>query len=156
MDAHLQEPGQRIAQKALAEWTTRFLHGEAGLDKALAATAALFSGEVSNLDAQVLNEAFATVPSTKYLLPGHPAGSVDLVDLLATTSLAKSKREAREFLSNGAISVNGEKASLETRITAANLLHDEVVLLRRGRKHWHLVRFVRSSLGVEPGFPAPR
>jgi tyrosyl-tRNA synthetase len=67
-----------------------------------------------------------------------------LVDLLPTTSLAASKREAREFLGAGAVSVNGEKAAAEARLTSANLLHGEIALLRRGKKLWHVVRAARG------------
>jgi len=53
----------------------------------------------------------------------------------------KSKREAREFLSNSAILINGRLPGAEERVTADWLLHDEVLLIRRGKKLWHVVRF---------------
>jgi len=55
--------------------------------------------------------------------------------------VVKSKREAREFLGSGAILINGEKAAAEQRLTSASLLHGEMLLIRRGKKHWHSVRF---------------
>jgi tyrosyl-tRNA synthetase len=60
-----------------------------------------------------------------------------LVEILAQTSLAASKREAREFLQNGAISVNGEKAGADRRLATTDLLAGGVILLRRGKKQWH-------------------
>ena len=65
-----------------------------------------------------------------------------IAEILPQTSLAASKREAREFLNNGAVSVNGEKASLDRVLTAADLLHGRTILLRRGKKHWHATEWV--------------
>jgi tyrosyl-tRNA synthetase len=62
------------------------------------------------------------------------------LDLLPRTTLAASKREARDFLAAGAVLVNGEKAAAEARLTPASLLHGQVALLRRGKKNWHAVR----------------
>ncbi|MHC5065996.1 MAG: S4 domain-containing protein, partial [Planctomycetota bacterium] len=53
------------------------------------------------------------------------------------TSLAKSKREAREFLGNKAIAVNGEKVSADYRLQSGDLLHGKTILLKRGKKLWH-------------------
>lgn len=141
VEAHSADPSQRLAQRRLAQETTRLLHGPEGLARAETATAALFSGDVSALDRTLLEEAFAEAPSTQHdrtLLEGD---GLSLVDMLPLTSLCKSKREAREFLDNGSISLNGAKATLETRLNTTNLLHDSVALLRRGRKAWHIARF---------------
>ena len=66
---------------------------------------------------------------------------LDLVELLTQTTLAGSKREARQFLEQGAVSVNGEKVSLDRRLGSGDLLHGTTVLLRRGKKAWHALRF---------------
>jgi tyrosyl-tRNA synthetase len=63
-----------------------------------------------------------------------------LLDFLATTPLAASKREARDFLAAGAVSVNGEKAIADAKLTRKDVLHGAVILLRRGKKQWHAVR----------------
>ncbi len=137
---HERDPSKRVAQRRLAQEATRFLHGEDGLRRAEAATNALFSGDVSTLDPQILQEAFAEAASSEHDA-SELASGVALVDVLATTTLASSKRQAREFLSNGAISVNGEKASADTQLSSANLLDGDVILLRRGRKAWHVTRW---------------
>lgn len=51
--------------------------------------------------------------------------------------LARSKSEARHFLGTGAVSVNGEKAAADRRLTLADLLHGRTILIKRGRKSWH-------------------
>src|SRR5690606_26498772 len=137
---HAADPSQRLAQRSLAEHATRFLHGDVGLARALAATQALFSGEVGDLDEATLLEAFAAAPSSEHQLSALSEG-LPLVELLPLTTLAKSKREAREFLSNGAISLNGHRANADTRVTSRELLHGKIALLRRGRKAWHVTRW---------------
>ncbi|MET0794539.1 MAG: tyrosine--tRNA ligase, partial [Polyangiaceae bacterium] len=62
------------------------------------------------------------------------------VDFLVETGVAKSKREAREFLTGNAISISGRKADAETRVTSDWLLFGEIALVRRGKKSWSVVR----------------
>src|SRR5690606_19671245 len=140
LEEHAADPAQRKAQRALAREATRIIHGHAGLQRAEAATEALFSGHVENLDLSTLNDAFAEAPSSQHDRSMLALDGLSLVELLPLTSLCKSKREAREFLGNGSISVNGKKASSETHLGLRDLLHDEVALLRRGRKAWHVTR----------------
>jgi tyrosyl-tRNA synthetase len=66
---------------------------------------------------------------------------VPLVDLLPRTTLAASKREAREFLRTGAVSVNGRRSAEGARVSEKDLLGGGVVLLRRGKKLWHAIRW---------------
>ena len=68
------------------------------------------------------------------------SAGLGIVDLITGTSIAASKREAREFVQNGAVSVNGEKVLLETVIRSSDLLPSGVLLLRRGKKAYHAVR----------------
>jgi tyrosyl-tRNA synthetase len=138
---HAKNPGARAAQRLLAEHVTRLVHGDDALAQAAAATRALFSGEVAGLSKATLEEVFASASSStlpKSKLDGE--GAI-LVELLVEADVAKSKREAREFLEQGAIQVNGERAGLDARLTSASLLHGEVVLVRRGKKSWHVLRF---------------
>ena len=67
---------------------------------------------------------------------------VPLLDLLIAAGLASSKREAREFLAAGAIRVNGHPHDGSTPITAADLLHDRLTVLKRGKKKQAVVRWV--------------
>jgi tyrosyl-tRNA synthetase len=142
IETHTQNPGAREAQRRLAQEITTLVHGDEGVQRAEAATQALFSGDVASLDEVTLNEVFADVASTEHSKSELAGEGVALVDLLPLTSLAKSKREAREFLSNGSVSVNGAKVSLDDRLTAAQLLHGSVALLKRGKKTWHVTRWM--------------
>lgn len=138
---HQENPGARLAQKALAEELTLLLHGEDGLKDAILATQALFSGDVSGLSAELLEEAFSGAPCSRFSPDRLSGEGLSVVDLMVETGVAKSKREARQFVSSGAMSVNGEKVSEEYRLTFESLLHERVALLRRGKKTWHLCRF---------------
>jgi tyrosyl-tRNA synthetase len=88
-----------------------------------------------------LREVFADVPHTQHAKQQLEGEGLALVELLPQTSLASSKREARQFLEAGAVLVNGEKASVDQRLTSANLLHGHTILLKRGKKQWHATRW---------------
>lgn len=139
--SHAADPGKREAHRELARHMTALLHGRAACDEAENAAKALFSGEVSGLSERALREVFAQVPSSTHDKATLGAG-VPLVDLLVTTALAASKREAKEFLGNGSVTINGaRKAGAEDHVTNADLLHAGMILLRRGKKHWHLTQW---------------
>ena len=136
-----QTPHLRPAQRALARHMTELLHGADAVQSVEQAAAALFGkSDLRELSADLLNDVFADVPHSNHDKT-NLSGGLSLVELLPETSLANSKREAREFLSNGAISVNGVKVSPEQAITADDLLHGETVLLRRGKKNWHATQW---------------
>jgi tyrosyl-tRNA synthetase len=138
---HLAQPERRLAQHVLAEHVTALVHGEQLTAQAKQASQALFSGEVARLDAEILDQVFADAPSSQHaktLLEGEGMGAVDLLSL---TGMASSKREAREWLGSGAISINGIKVGPDYRLTVEGLLHGRVALVRRGKKTWHVARW---------------
>jgi len=140
---HETEPQRRVAQKALARHMTEMVHGAGELNRVEKATEALFgTGDVRELDEPTLAEVFADVPHTshdKALLEGDGAS---LVDVLSGTSLAGSKRAAREHLSSGAVSVNGVRCPQDRRLGTDDLLPGGTILLRRGKKAWHATQWV--------------
>jgi len=138
---HAKAPHQRPAQKALAEHMTELVHGKSELDRAIQASQALFSGDVKALDARMLAEVFADVPHSEHPKSALGGDGASLVELLPETTLVKSKREAREFLGNGAVSVNGEKAGADAVLRVDDLLPGDTILLRRGKKAWHATRW---------------
>lgn len=141
MRQHEPEPHLRIAQRELARHMTRLVHGATELNRVEVASQALFSGDVRSLDEKMLGEVFADVPHSthpKTMLEGEGA---PLVEVLAQTTLASSKREAREHLSGGAVAVNGQRVTPDHRLTMADLLHGRSILLKRGKKHWHATKW---------------
>jgi tyrosyl-tRNA synthetase len=139
---HEAEPHRRLAQRFLARQMTVMIHGDHELKRVETATEALFgSGDVRGLDETTLVEVFADVPHTVHD-KGQLAGEgTPLVDVLSRTSLAGSKRAAREQLSSGAVSVNGVKCPADRRLKTEDLLPGALILLRRGKKSWHATRW---------------
>jgi tyrosyl-tRNA synthetase len=136
--SHAQNPGMREAHKALARHMTDLLHGEREREAAEAAAGALFSGDVASLPLATLKEVLASAPNSQHAKALLAGEGVPLLDLLAQTSLAKSKSEARRHLEEKSVSINGQPATLETRLTTASLLHGTIIALRRGKKNWHV------------------
>lgn len=131
-EAHL-----RGAQKVLAEEMTRLIHGESALEDAQRITKALFSGDLKALSASEMKAAFKDVPSIE--MERQPKS---IVDLIVEAGISPSKRQAREDISNGAISVNGEKVTdLEYIIDEKDRLEDAFAIIRRGKKKYHMVQF---------------
>ena len=120
---------------------TALVHGDDELARVEAASQALFGGDVRALDAAMLREVFADVPHTEHVRERLDGEGIALVDVLAETSLASSKRQARQFLQSGAIAVNGERVAADHRLTERDLLHGDRILLRRGKKQWHATRW---------------
>jgi tyrosyl-tRNA synthetase len=138
---HQQAPEHRTAQRALADHMTELVHGGAALEQARRSTEALFSGDVSGLDEQSLAGVFHDAPSSQHDKAALAGEGAELVELLVRAGMASSKREGRQLLESGAISVNGQKVALDRRLTESDLLHGRIALLRRGRKNWHVLRF---------------
>lgn len=139
--AHAAAPQERSAQRRLAALMTEQIHGVAERERAETTAAALFSGEVRSLDERALRDVVAELASSTAERSALAGEGVALVDLLPQTTIAASKREARDFLAAGAISLNGERVEADRRLTANDLLHGTTTLLRRGRKSWHAVEW---------------
>lgn len=139
--SHAANPGAREAHRELARHMTTLLHGSREMQLAEDAGKALFSGEIGTLPEATLREVLSSVPSSQHpksLLSGEGA---PILELLVETQLAKSKTEAREFLTNGSVTVNGSKVTATDRLTSANLLHGSMIAIRRGKKNWHLTNW---------------
>ena len=133
MKKHTEKPEERYAQKALAYEVIKDLHGEEEANKAIKITEALFSGDIKSLSEEELVDAMAGVDT-------YNSTSKNIVDLLVDTGILSSKREAREFISNGSISLNGEKVNdLEMVVNKETSLYNKYVIIRRGKKKYYLV-----------------
>jgi len=138
---HAAEPFKREAQRTLAREATTILHGADAMEKAEAAGQALFSGDLAELDLEMLNEVLESAPSSEHAKAQLGGEGMSLVDLLAETSLAKSKSEARTHLKGGAVSINGRKVGEDDTLKAGDLLHGQIAAIRRGKKNWHVTRW---------------
>ncbi|WP_211653827.1 tyrosine--tRNA ligase [Planococcus alpniumensis] len=132
-EAHL-----RKAQTVLAEEMTKLIHGEEALADAQRITKALFSGDLKSLSADEMKAAFKDVPSVEMAKQAKP-----IVDLIVDGKVSPSKRQAREDITNGAISINGEKIrDLEYVVDGKDRLDDEFAIVRRGKKKYHMIHFI--------------
>ena len=128
-----EHPEDRIAQYTLAREVITFLHGEEEYNKALKISKDLFSGNIKDLTLDEIKDGFKDVPSFDI------TENMTLIDLLVNNNIASSKREAREFISSGSISINGEKETEETKtIDSSYAIGGEVVVIRRGKKKYYL------------------
>ncbi|RKY27107.1 MAG: tyrosine--tRNA ligase [Planctomycetota bacterium] len=140
--AHNQNPERREGQKLLAAEVTRVIHGQGGLDKALAATDAMFGGDLAGLTDADLADIFDAVPSSELPVQAIAAGA-PLVDVLAGTDLANSKGQARKLIAQGGISVNNIRATdTEAEVNTDTLAGRRTLILRAGKKRYHLVKIV--------------
>ena len=128
-----EHPEERIAQYSLAREVITFLHGEEEYNKALKISKDLFSGNIKDLTLDEIKDGFKDVPSFDI------TENMTLIDLLVNNNIASSKREAREFISAGSISINGEKETEENKIIDSSYaIGVEVVVIRRGKKKYYL------------------
>ncbi len=128
-----EHPEDRIAQYSLAREVITFLHGEEEYNKALKISKDLFSGNIKDLTLDEIKDGFKDVPSFDI------NENMTLIDLLVNNNIASSKREAREFISAGSISINGEKETEENKIIDSSYaIGGEVVVIRRGKKKYYL------------------
>lgn len=129
-------PHLREAQKVLARETIRLIHGDSAVASSLRITDALFNGDIKALSGVEIENAFKDVPSKMI------EKEVSIIDLLALVEAASSKREAREFIVNGAITVNGEKVNDENYIVNPNnAIEKKYIVIRRGKKKYYLIKF---------------
>jgi len=138
---HATNPGERAAHRALAYEVTALLHGETDSHLAEKAAKALFSGDIAGLPEATLTEAFANAPSTTHAKALLQSDGMPVIDVLIAAQVCASKGQAKEFLSTGAITINGRKVALGDSLKSADLLHGSLAAIRRGKKNWHLTRW---------------
>lgn len=130
------EPHKREAQKALAEEMTRFVHGEELLEQARRITAALFSGDIKSLTAEEIEVGFKEMPTFE---AGKDAKNI--IDWLVDLGIEPSKRQAREDITNGAISLNGERVTdVALEVSAEQAIGGRFIIIRKGKKNYSLVK----------------
>lgn len=129
------EPHLREAQKVLAQEVVMLVHGNEGYLSAQKLTEALFSGNIKELNVNEIEMCFKDVLSTNL------EEDTNIIDVLVLTGAAQSKRQAREFVTNGAVSINGDiQKDLEFTVSKSNAIEGKVTVIRRGKKNYYLLR----------------
>jgi len=138
-EEHRSQPHLRVAQILLAKEATKIMHGEDGLKNAEAASAALFGGDLKGLSENELKSIFDDVPSSTMHMIDLVRGA-NLTDLLVTTGMQPSKGKARNMISQGGTYINNEKITdPDFMVTKQALMHNSMILLRCGKKNYHLI-----------------
>ena len=131
------DPGTRNAQKILTYEIVKLIHGKEMADHVVKMSEVLFKQEFMSLNASELDAVLEGVNKVEISEP------ISIVDALLATSLASSKREAREFLKNSAISINGNKEVEESRmLTKDDCIDNTYIVLKRGKKLYAMLRYV--------------
>jgi len=136
MKEHNEAPHLRIAQKTLAREIITDLHGKESFEVALKISESLFSGDIKNLSVKEIEQAFNGIEPYKI------SEDKNIVDLLVEASICSSKREAREFITNGSIYLNGDRTTdLELTINKDIAMDGKYVIIRRGKKKYFVISF---------------
>lgn len=136
MIEQLKAPELRVAQKRLASEVVSLVHSELKLSRAINVTESLFSGEFSKLTEDELEMARKGLESIK-------TASINVLDALVETKLAQSKREAREFVKNGAVTINEIKiVDFDYMIVKDGAYYEKYVIIKRGKKKFALVEIL--------------
>ena len=134
-------PEAREAQRALAREVTSLVHGSDQVTRAERAAAVLFSDNLTSAAVDDVLMVLADAPSTQMSIPD---GGMSLVELLATVKLASSRSEATRLVKSGGVYVNNVSAHDEkARLTIADAIGGEGIVLRKGRKDQHVVKVQR-------------
>lgn len=128
---HQTSPEKREAHKRLAEEVITFLHGKEEYNKAVKMSEALFSGDIKSLTKEEIEICFKGVPEVTIT-------SLNLLDTLIQSKICSSKREAREFITSGAININGDKITdTSYELTDKDFIEDAIII-KRGKKNYYI------------------
>lgn len=124
---HVEHPELRLAQKALARGATTVVHGAGSAETVENLSETLFNKETdfSEFSEDELTEFAAFLPVV--------AKGAMLVDALVTTGLAESKKKAREFIAQGAISINGTKIQEDLAV-------NQTAIIKKGKNKFAIVK----------------
>jgi tyrosyl-tRNA synthetase len=127
MEEHRKEPGKRYAQKTLAREVTKMVHGEESANRVELVSSALFGLKTPK---ELTNREKTTLA---LYAPSYKVQKGDtVVEMLVGSKLASSKREAREFISQGAVSVGG-KTITNPEENARELFESGMAIIKRGK-----------------------
>ena len=138
--SNMEHPELREAHKALARCIITDLHGDKAYKEAVKISESLFSGNIKNLTSKEIEMAFKGLD--KIIIESD----MNIVDFLVNTSICSSKREAREFVNNNSISINGDKINdLDFIINKDIAIDNKYVVVRRGKKKYFIACFGGSN-----------
>ena len=133
MKRHNEKPEERIAQRTLAKEFITDLHGREEYEKAEKISRALFTDEIYSLTKEDILGALEGVPTFKL------NNDESILEMLVNNNICSSRREAREFITAGAIKINNEVVKDENEyIDSDKLIDNEILILRKGKKNYYI------------------
>jgi tyrosyl-tRNA synthetase len=138
-----EKPHERRAQKALAADVTRRVHGETGLANARQATEVLFGGALAGLSGREIADIFSEIPSSELPRSRLQGDGMPILDLLAESGVASSKGDGRRSIQGGGVYLNNIRVEdVDRLVTESDALEGRFLVLRKGKKSYHLARLV--------------
>jgi tyrosyl-tRNA synthetase len=137
---HAENPGARIAHKALAKSATDLIHGSQATAEALRASEILFGGELQGVSEATFKDIVGEVPTQEVELSKLDGAGLSLIELLVHSGLCPSKGQARKDLEGGGVNVNNvREANLQRMVVGSDLLFGKHLLLRKGKKNYVVI-----------------
>ena len=137
---HVENPGARVAHKALAKAATDLIHGEHATAEAIRASEILFGGDLQGVSENTFNDIVGEVPTKELERARLEGPGLPLIELLIHAGLCPSKGQARKDIEGGGVNINNLRESSPTRVvTAGDLLFGKHLLLRKGKKNYVVV-----------------
>ena len=137
---HAENPGARVAHKALAKAVTDLIHGEGATQESIRASEILFGGELKGIAESTFNEIVGEVTTKEIEKAKLDGAGIPLVELLVHAGLSPSKGQARKDIEGGGVNINNVRETGAARVVTANdLLFGKHVLLRKGKKNYVII-----------------
>ena len=137
---HVENPGARVAHKALAKATTDLIHGANATTEAIRASEILFGGNLDGIAESTFNDIVGEVPTKEIEKAKLDGAGIPLVELLVHGGLSQSKGQARKDIEGGGVNINNvREANAARAVTTNDLLFGKHVLLRKGKKNYVVV-----------------
>lgn len=135
--AHNENPGARVAHKALAKAVTEMIHGEQATQEAIRASEILFGGGLEGIPESTFNEIVGEVPTREIEKAKLDGAGLPLVEGLVHAGLSSSKGQARKDIEQGGVNINNvRETNIQRHLTNADLLFGKYILLRKGKKNY--------------------
>ena len=137
---HMANPGAREAHKALAKAATDLIHGANATAEAIRASEILFGGELAGVSEATFGDIVGEVPTKEIERATLEGAGMPLAELLVHAGLCPSKGQARKDIEGGGVNINNvREVSAARAVTAADLLFNRHILLRKGKKNYVVV-----------------
>jgi len=138
--AHSENPGARVAHKALAKAATDLIHGEHATLESIRASEILFGGELKGIAESTFNDIVGEVPTKEIEKAKLDGVGIPLVELLVHAGLCPSKGQARKDIEGGGVNINNVRENgISREVISADLLFGKHILLRKGKKNYVVV-----------------